>query len=82
MTYEEYVEKLMELLFQALARPAPGEEEPASSQEGEGQSTEKKRQKFLVQGVYKVFPIWYIIPGAVRWPPAGKGPGICSHPGR
>jgi len=26
----------------------------------------KKRQKFLVQGVYKAFPIWYIMLGAVR----------------
>jgi len=46
VTYEEYVEELMRRLFQALARPAPGEEEPASSQEGEGQSTEKKDKKF------------------------------------
>ena len=42
MTYEEYVEKLMELLFQALDRPTPGEEEPASSQEGEAEAAEKK----------------------------------------
>jgi len=46
VTYEEYVAKLMELLFQALDRPAPGEEEPASSQEREGQSTEKKDKNF------------------------------------
>jgi len=46
VTYEEYVEKLMELLFQALDRPGPGEEEPASSQEGEGKSTKKKDKKF------------------------------------
>jgi len=46
VTYEEYVEKLMELLFQALDRPTPGEEEPASSQEGEGKSTEKKDKNF------------------------------------
>ena len=42
MTYEEYVEKLMELLFQALARSARGEEEPASSPEGEVEAAEKK----------------------------------------
>ena len=54
MTYEEYVEKLMELLFQALARPAPGEEEPASSQEGEGQSTEKKTKIFSAGGLHSL----------------------------
>ena len=42
MTYEEYVEKLMELLFQALDRHAPGEEQPALSQEGEVEAAEKK----------------------------------------
>ena len=42
MTYEEYVEKLRELLFQALDRPGPGEEEPASSPEGEVEAAEKK----------------------------------------
>jgi len=65
VTYEEYVEELMRLLFQALDRPAPGEEQPTSSQDEE-KDTAEKRQKFLVQGVYTVFPIWYIIPGAVR----------------
>ena len=42
MTYEEYVGKLMELLFQALDRPTPGEEEPAPSREGEVEAAEKK----------------------------------------
>jgi len=42
VTYEEYVEELMRLLFQALARPAPGEEELRANRDGEGQSTEKK----------------------------------------
>jgi len=42
VTYEEYVEQLMELLFQALDRPTPGEEEPASSQVGEVEAAEKK----------------------------------------
>ena len=51
MTYEEYVEKLMELLFQALDRPGPGEEEPASSQEGEGKSTKKKTKNFSAGGL-------------------------------
>jgi hypothetical protein len=51
VTYEEYVEELMRLLFQALARPGPGEEEPASSQEGEGKSTKKKTKNFSAGGL-------------------------------
>jgi len=46
VTYEEYVEELMRLLFQALDRPAPGEEEPASSQEGEREAAKKKTKNF------------------------------------
>ena len=46
MTYEEYVQELMRLLFQALDRPTPGEEEPASSPEGEVEAAEKKDKKF------------------------------------
>jgi hypothetical protein len=44
--YEEYVEELMRLLFQALARPGPGEDEPTSSQEEEGEVAEKKTKIF------------------------------------
>ena len=51
MTYEEYVEKLMELLFQALDRPTPGEEEPAPSPEGEGKPTKKKTKNFSAGGL-------------------------------
>ena len=59
MTYEEYVEELMRLLFQALARPGPGEEEPASSQEGEGQSTEKKTKNFSAGGLQRLADVVY-----------------------
>jgi hypothetical protein len=51
VTYEEYVEKLMELLFQALARPTPGEEELTSSQEGGGEAAEKKTKIFSARGL-------------------------------
>jgi len=66
VTYEEYVQELMRLLFQALDRPAPGEQELTSSREGEGEAAEKKDNNFLAQGVYKVLSIWYIMVGAVR----------------
>ena len=46
MTYEEYVEELMRLLFQALDRPAPGEEQPTSSQDEEKDTAEKKDKNF------------------------------------
>ena len=51
MTYEEYVEKLMELLFQALERPAPGEEQPTSSQDEEKDTAEKKTKNFSAGGL-------------------------------
>ena len=51
MTYEEYVEQLMELLFQALDRPTPGEEEPASGRDGDVEAAEKKTKNFSAGGL-------------------------------
>jgi len=54
VTYEEYVEELMRLLFQALDRPAPGEEQPTSSQDEEKDTAEKKTKIFSAGGLYSL----------------------------